>query len=398
MYILTKWFGAFLIDDSGEVADRRLFPKEPDAVAKRLALVKEGEILNEERDLAKTVSGVEVTERRLFDLGVITEQRPPELKPEDFGFDTSILRTAMLGMAKAEVGKAHGPDAYIIQAVAAYEDLTRHMNESVERLKEWHGIYFPELPALVSDERYLEAICEGGTREELADRLGVSPDSSGAECAEMDLYAPKALAMYATSASHARGILETYIRQRMTEIAPNISTVAGELLGAKLIALSGGLQRMSRLPSSTVQVLGAEKAFFRHIKEGAKPPKHGILFQHPLVHRSPYWLRGKVARLLANKLVLAARADFYTHRYIGKELIESIKAGVSRIYEQGKNPPVKKREEFRPRERRYEGKRRGGHQGKGEFHGGGQGARMHGQRRFHDANSRPHWKGGKKRR
>ncbi|MBI5000374.1 MAG: ribosomal biogenesis protein [Euryarchaeota archaeon] len=373
MYILTKWFGIFLIDDGGKVADKHLFPEDPDAIAKRLALVREGEILNEERELAGTVSGVEVTERRLFDLGVITEQKPPELKPEDFGFDTSVLRTAMLRMAKAEVGKAHGPDAYIMQAVAAYEDLTRHMNESLERLKEWHGIYFPELPALVSDERYLEAISEGGTREDLADRLGVSPSSSGAECGETDLYAPKAMAMYATGASHAKGILEAYIRQRMTEVAPNISTVAGELLGAKLIALSGGLQRMARLPSSTVQVLGAEKAFFRHIKEGAKPPKHGILFQHPQVHRSPYWLRGKVARLLANKLVLAARADFYTHRYIGKDLIEGVKAGVARIYEQGKEPPAKKRGEFGPKERggrRHEGRRQGGRfQGKREFRG-----------------------------
>jgi nucleolar protein 56 len=87
--------------------------------------------------------------------------------------------------------------------------------------------------------------------------------------------------------------------------------VAGATIGARLIAKAGGLDRLARLPASTVQVLGAEKALFRALRTGARPPKHGILFQHDAVHTAPKWQRGKIARALANKIAIAARIDFY---------------------------------------------------------------------------------------
>ena len=102
-----------------------------------------------------------------------------------------------------------------------------------------------------------------------------------------------------------------YISDLMNNIAPNLSAIAGPTIGARLIAKSGGLMKLAKLPSSTIQVLGAEKALFRSLKSGSRPPKHGIIFQHDKVHSSPKWQRGKIARSLASKIAIAARIDVF---------------------------------------------------------------------------------------
>jgi len=75
------------------------------------------------------------------------------------------------------------------------------------------------------------------------------------------------------------------------------------------------------MPASTVQVIGAEKALFKHLKnKSIDPPKHGIIFQHASISTSPKSVRGKIARALATKITLAAKADEYTKRFIGPEV------------------------------------------------------------------------------
>ena len=105
--------------------------------------------------------------------------------------------------------------------------------------------------------------------------------------------------------------MESYITEEMERIAPNLAATTGPLVGARLIHSAGGLRRLAGLPSSTVQVLGAEKAFFRFLREGGRPPKHGILFQHPSVHSAPTGLRGRMARTMAASASLASRLDAY---------------------------------------------------------------------------------------
>ena len=102
-----------------------------------------------------------------------------------------------------------------------------------------------------------------------------------------------------------------YVESGMKRIAPNTVVVAGPTIGARLMAKAGGLDRLAVLPASTIQILGAEKALFRSLRTGAKPPKHGILFQHQEVHTAPKWQRGKIARTIANKVAIAARIDYY---------------------------------------------------------------------------------------
>ncbi|MCL1978773.1 MAG: ribosomal biogenesis protein, partial [Methanomassiliicoccaceae archaeon] len=106
--------------------------------------------------------------------------------------------------------------------------------------------------------------------------------------------------------------------------------------------LAGGLGRLSTLPSSTVQLLGAEKAMFRHLRSGKRPPKHGVIYQHPDVHRSPYWQRGKIARALAGKVLIAAKIDANKGEFRGDALKEDFETRVEDIRKRYPEAPKKK--------------------------------------------------------
>ena len=112
--------------------------------------------------------------------------------------------------------------------------------------------------------------------------------------------------------------LDSYIEAEMLKFAPNTAKVAGAILGAKLIQMAGSLEKLAKLPASTIQVLGAEKALFRHLRKGTKPPKHGVILQHQLMKKVNPKNRGKVARTLAAKIAIAAKVDFYSK---GKDLV-----------------------------------------------------------------------------
>jgi len=136
--------------------------------------------------------------------------------------------------------------------------------------------------------------------------------------------------------------LADYIREQMKKIAPNVSAVAGPLLGARLISKAGGLKKLAIFPASTIQVLGAEKALFKHLAKGTPPPKHGILFQHPLVRSAKKWQRGKIARAIAAKLAIAAREDYFGGKDISAQLLKEIEDRVDEIREKYPNPPKRK--------------------------------------------------------
>jgi len=146
--------------------------------------------------------------------------------------------------------------------------------------------------------------------------------------------------------------LEQYITKMMTEVAPNIQGLVGSLLGARLIGYAGGLERMAKLPSSTIQVLGAEKALFRSLRTNALPPKHGIIFQFPEIHQNPRWLRGKIARALAGKITIAARVDAFKGQYIADKLRARLLHSISEIKQRFPKPPKRKTKRITPKKKR----------------------------------------------
>jgi nucleolar protein 56 len=185
-------------------------------------------------------------------------------------------------------------------------------------------VHFPELDRVRNHENYVKLVADYGDRDSIMDsgllnsEMGLKKGidkSIGAEIGESDLAIIVGFARSLKSLQESRKSITEYVDMKMGEIAPNLRDLCGYSLGAKLIAHVGSMKRLAMLPSSTVQIIGAEKALFRHLKTGENPPKHGLIYQHPDVRGAKWWIRGKIARALAAKISLAARKDVFSGEY-----------------------------------------------------------------------------------
>jgi len=353
LQLVTTWFGSFLLDE-GKVAKSTLFPKDANALADRLQKVEDWQTLDEERQLVSGMDEYFVYEPRLERMGgSMVHDEAPFIAPEDYGFDRALLHEAMMVLGKRRMRKAAGLDAHLAQAIATLDDVQEAENLLLERLREWYGLHFPELAKMVRREDFVDLVASHGNREAMPLDYG---DSIGGPIPEEERQAVMQIASQIRSMSMERARLGSLIETRMKELAPNVSELAGPIIGARLVSLAGGLDELARLPSSTIQLLGAEKALFRHLKDHTKPPKHGVLFQHPLVHQAPYWQRGAIARAFAGKIAIAARADFYTKRRVAEQLNADLDAAIKSLKERkAKQPPRKPRQlrARKPKGRRY---------------------------------------------
>jgi nucleolar protein 56 len=255
-------------------------------------------------------------------------------------------------------GAAQKRDLLAIQAIRAIDDIDKTINLFSERLREWYSLHFPELDKLVDDhEIYSKIVSEIGSRENinpdtlkdlgLQDQkvkkiLEAAKKSIGADITDLDLKAIRYLSTTIVNLYEIRRSLTDYLEVVMREVAPNITALVGPTLGARLLSLAGSLEELAKMPASTIQVLGAEKALFRALRTGGKPPKHGVIFQYPAIHTSPRWQRGKIARALAAKLAIAARVDAFSGRFIGDQLREQMKKRIEEIKTKYANPPPRK--------------------------------------------------------
>lgn len=328
MLLITKWFGTFLCGDDGKPAEYKLFPKEAEAIAKRLKRIEEGEILAEESKIIQSAGpeSFSVFERRLEKLGgILTDERDVDLS--EFEYDKELMHAAMLDLSKRKLRTEVRDDEHIVKAIAYLDEQTHMANVLVGRLKDWYALHFPELEKLVSREKFVDLVSEKGDRS----RMGLVDDSVGAEVSHNEIEAFRFISRSIREVDDSTSRLRLYVEGKMRELAPNLNHLAGPLVGARLIAYAKGLERLARMPSGTVQLLGAEKSLFKHLRDGSKPPKHGIIFQHPMVHGAPSRLRGKIARAFASKISIAARADFYSKRFIAEELKEGLDRTVASI-------------------------------------------------------------------
>lgn len=218
-----------------------------------------------------------------------------------------------------------GKDAYLIQAVKALDDVNEAFNVLSERLAEWYGIHFPE--QRLRPNELIDFVLRYGSKE----ASGVAAVSSiGARLADEDADAVRGLATTAKALFEERKSLERYINDSMEELAPNLSKVLGPILGARLIARAGSLEKLAKMPASRIQVMGAGEALFKHLKAGTPPPKHGLIYKHPLISGAPKKARGKISRMLAGKAAIAARIDYFSGKAIDigdlKEKAEAIKS------------------------------------------------------------------------
>jgi nucleolar protein 56 len=290
-YLFTKWFGTFLCNETS-IQKEILFPKDAKGIVERLKQIEKNTILDEEKKLAHNQTVI-VREKRLQPLGTYDKENPVfktiPLNPEQYGFSQSLLHEATLLLAEEQVHEQlQSEDLQLIQMVNALDDLIQTANLLTERLNCWSML--PSSKKKVKPfEKTLTAVNEEIMR------------------------------------------LQNQIEIDMRIIAPNTAEIIGPLIGARLIALSGGIQKMAMMPASTIQILGAEKALFRFKKEGGRPPKHGVIFQHQTLNTAPKAQRGKIARLLAIKISTAIKADVFTKRNIANELQEDIKKRLQEI-------------------------------------------------------------------
>jgi nucleolar protein 56 len=210
------------------------------------------------------------------------------------------------------------------------DELDEVLNILFERLTNWYSIYLPEIQHADRRETYLEVVqqydkTDPKTAEKLSERAKnlvdtIEGESIGAVIEGKDLDILREYAVKLKKLYELRAQLEGYRDYKAKEIAPNLTHLLGESLATKLIVYSKGLKRLAHLPASSIQVLGAEKALFMHLTKKTKPPKHGIIFLHPAMRGISPKKRGKVARLIAAKVSIAAKADVYSKEFIAEKL------------------------------------------------------------------------------
>ncbi|HEY6657168.1 MAG TPA: hypothetical protein VIZ62_01435 [Nitrososphaeraceae archaeon] len=254
-------------------------------------------------------------------------------------------------------------DLHISQSINALDELDKIINVIGARLREWYGLHFPELDYLIQNIfTYAEIVKLAGNRNNIdlnmLENLGIESKradmilvavqrSKGGDILEENLSIIKKLANEVIMQTELRKILAQQIEEMMEKIAPNIKELLTATVGARLMAKAGSLQKLSVMPASTIQIIGAEKALFRSLKTGAPPPKHGILFQHPILHSAPKWQRGKMARAIASKVAIAARIDLFRNGEKDLHISEQLNKRIVEIQEKYKAPRLSEQKPYR---------------------------------------------------
>ncbi|HTY76031.1 MAG TPA: C/D box methylation guide ribonucleoprotein complex aNOP56 subunit [Candidatus Nanoarchaeia archaeon] len=436
-------FGVVAFGMENKIVKKVVFPKRPQAAAKTVAKINEGKLT---ADLERLITSLqsEGYDLFVFDNPELADEAKRRLNVQaetasaseaeemrsrgqklavEIGFakDAAELsqwtRNVTMELAKIQVkGETQKRDLIVAQAIQTLDDLDRTLNLFMGRLREWYGVHFPELDRLVEKhETYARLVLDLGTKTNFTQQSlekedlpkskteqisRVAEASMGADLVEPDLMQIQAVSKNVLETYKLREGMEAYLDKTMEEVAPNTKAVVGALLGARLIAIAGGLENLAKRPASTMQVLGAEKALFRSIKTGARPPKHGLIFQHTLIHDAQKWQRGKIARAIAGKLAIALRADaFGNGHYVGDKLKADLNRRIEEIRQKYPEPPPIKEQkprefrekprEFQERPREFQDRRGGGggYRG-GDRRGGGGGGYRGGERRSGGYNRR----------
>ncbi|KAK9824178.1 hypothetical protein WJX72_008339 [[Myrmecia] bisecta] len=249
--------------------------------------------------------------------GLISGLSSTELQPMSLGLSHSLSRYKL----KFSPDKV---DTMIVQAIGLLDDLDKELNTYAMRVQEWYGWHFPEMKRIVTDNiHYAKSVKLTGTRDHAADLdySGILEEevevelkeaaviSMGTEISEEDMSNIHALCDQVIALSEYRAQLYDYLKSRMAAIAPNLTVLVGELVGARLIAHAGSLLNLAKHPASTVQILGAEKALFRALKTKHETPKYGLIYHASLIGQAPPKYKGKISRVLAAKCSLSIRVD-----------------------------------------------------------------------------------------
>ena len=360
--------------------------------AEEYVLVKKGQaklteigkfLTNDELVIVNDHGLLDILKKKSIDVQLMSNQQTDTIqssKPKilvDSGFAKDEneamekLREFAMQLSSSKITEvSQSSDLHITQAINTLDETDRMINSMGSRMREWYGLHFPELDNLIDSVNGYSQIVLAGKRENISkenfENAGfpeskvemlslVKEKSRGGDITEKNLGIVQTLAKQILDLFELRKTIEEHIEEQMAAELPNITAVLGAAVGARILAHAGSLKRLSSMPASTIQILGAEKALFRSLKTGANPPKHGILFQHAIVHAAPKWQRGKIARAVAGKAAIAARVDVYGAG-LNQTLLDKLNI---RVQEIGKkySQPTKKEPKSEPHVKRKKSKR-----------------------------------------
>jgi len=345
---------------------------------------------------------IEIFQQENIDVKLMSDSRQDEINQNKldliikFGLSddrdelAGILQKFAINLSSMKVKETSEKlDLHLVQAVNTLDEIDEIINTISTRIREWYGLHFPELDYLLQNIiTYANIVRDAGSREnitkELLSQLEIPEKkieliqqaiskSQGGDLTVESSESLKILASEVIKLSELRTNLSSTIENLMEILAPNLKNMLTAIIGARLIAKAGSLLRLAQMPSSTIQIIGAEKALFRALKTGTRPPKHGLIFQHPSVNSAPKWQRGKIARALSSKIAIAVRIDVYRKGALDNSLLDKLTKRIETIQKIYHEPPKgretfddkrrfmkrsKKSMEFKRRKMRHEKRRR----------------------------------------
>lgn len=402
-FIIDSYFGLFGLNESGSIVSFRDFDNDTQKIIDFYVGLEIGNIPLEYEEFIKELQDSGFNEF-IFDndklkiitsekLGCITKFDKTSLEFRNFRLNleeqltkigiiktskeiSSIYKRINEKLIKKSVSEAGGQgDAIVIQIIETLDILKKTISLFSGRLREWYGLHFPELTDKIIEENILLAklVSTVGNRENyiitnLKEEFSFSEEllnllikkASQSMGANIELSVVQGYANQILSLDSYRGELEEFLEDLMEKTAPNLKAIVSSLIGAKLIAKAGGLKKLAFMPASRIQLLGAEKALYRFLKTGEKRPKHGLIFQWRQVRSSKYYLRGKISRILAGKVGIASKIDYFNGEFIGDVLAKEVEDKIKEIEVKYPNPPKKKVESKKPFKKGKKQKRKNG--------------------------------------
>jgi len=285
--------GVFVFDEGGRVIWEKFFSKNQEAVK---------QFLDSLPSEALEAAGQNYAESNKF-----INKQFRKIAKENFVNDeelNSFLTEFALELSKNQMKGIVGKDKLLLHAINAYDEIEKQLNIMNQRLAEWYSLHYPERkPSSDEIERF-------GRRENFPS----FKDSLGIEIDEIDEQTFRDFARTISVLKNEQSKLKRYVKDISKEIMLNTSSIIDPLLAARMLSMAGSLEKFSRMTASTIQLIGAEKALFRHLRKEGKSPKYGIIFLDQRIQQATPEKRGKVARILASKVSQAVRIDFYSKR------------------------------------------------------------------------------------
>ncbi len=334
MKIHYDWRLARVLDEDGQIVDEIIWDghQNSSTIAERLRMIQKGRLLPEVRELT-----LRFPDAALDQFASVSHPSWPPVSVQE----SKLLHDASNTLAKMGIEDASGDiDRRLDMIVSSALEIRSSWTTLEARCIEWAGLFITEADLDSQRGTIPSAVSESVNIADAAKLLGVGKPKH--EPSESEWIALRSLAKEVTSTSKMLSQHEDSIREISTDHLPSLSALMGPLSAAKLVVLAGGRERLARMPSGSLQVLGAHAAMSAH-RRGAPPPKHGaVLFSMPQVSRSPRWVRGKIARFLAGKASIAVRVDHFGGEPWESEQIEAINREVEAIKAKFPKPPKRR--------------------------------------------------------